>query len=204
LNRRCWRFKRREGEREKARTCPSPSLPLNVVLAMARSSKRSRYAPIRSHHSLTSSKFANNLRCPSFVLVAIHRTIIVKLVSTALTGIFYPASKPRTAPKLAMMKYDKIGTRQRSSPLSRDSSTFELATDGVLHPCLFLMVQSTDTSSSQRSKSARNRTINHHYQPTSLYRNHLTQPNDPFPLLSSSFFSIMSFQILRVSDLVSC
>ncbi|KAL7417798.1 hypothetical protein BDY24DRAFT_410937 [Mrakia frigida] len=34
------------------------------------------------------------------------RTLIVKLFSSALTGTFFVASRPRTAPKLAMMRHD--------------------------------------------------------------------------------------------------
>lgn len=32
--------------------------------------------------------------------------MLVKLVSTALTGFYYTASRIRTGPKLMMMKYD--------------------------------------------------------------------------------------------------
>ncbi|RKP11905.1 50S ribosomal protein L33 [Piptocephalis cylindrospora] len=34
------------------------------------------------------------------------RIILVKMVSTAGTGYFFPRAKPRLAPKLAMMKHD--------------------------------------------------------------------------------------------------
>ncbi|ORX34030.1 hypothetical protein BD324DRAFT_584122, partial [Kockovaella imperatae] len=34
------------------------------------------------------------------------RRIIVRLVSTALTGYFYTTTRLRTAPKLSFMKYD--------------------------------------------------------------------------------------------------
>ncbi|EIW71109.1 hypothetical protein TREMEDRAFT_28345, partial [Tremella mesenterica DSM 1558] len=34
------------------------------------------------------------------------RRILVRLVSTALTGFFYTTSRPRIGEKLSMMKYD--------------------------------------------------------------------------------------------------
>lgn len=34
--------------------------------------------------------------------------MLVKLVSTALTGYFYTTSRIRTAPKLMMLKYDPL------------------------------------------------------------------------------------------------
>ncbi|ORY21329.1 hypothetical protein BCR39DRAFT_553814 [Naematelia encephala] len=34
------------------------------------------------------------------------RRIIIKLVSTALTGFFYTTTRVRTAAKMSMMKYD--------------------------------------------------------------------------------------------------
>lgn len=37
---------------------------------------------------------------------ALPRIILVKMVSTAGTGYFFPRSKVRLAPKLSMMKYD--------------------------------------------------------------------------------------------------
>lgn len=37
------------------------------------------------------------------------RRILVKLVSTALSGFFYTTTRPRVAEKLAMMKYDPKG-----------------------------------------------------------------------------------------------
>ncbi len=37
------------------------------------------------------------------------RTILVKLVSTALTGFFYTARRPRLSEKLAFRKYDPMG-----------------------------------------------------------------------------------------------
>jgi ribosomal protein L33 len=72
------------------------------------------------------------------LLVAIRRVIIVKLVSTALTGVFYPASKPRTAPKMAMMKYDKVGKYSLallylgSATRARASSLWNVETFGSL------------------------------------------------------------------------
>jgi ribosomal protein L33 len=39
----------------------------------------------------------------------IPRRILVKLVSTALTGFFYTTTRPRLGEKLAMMKYDPMG-----------------------------------------------------------------------------------------------
>lgn len=41
------------------------------------------------------------------------RRILVRLVSSALTGFFYTTSRPRLADKLAMMKYDPVGESQR-------------------------------------------------------------------------------------------
>ena len=37
------------------------------------------------------------------------RRILIRLVSTALTGFFYTTSKQRILPKLALRKYDPIG-----------------------------------------------------------------------------------------------
>lgn len=37
------------------------------------------------------------------------RRILIRLVSTALTGFFYTTSRPRIAEKMAMMKYDPVG-----------------------------------------------------------------------------------------------
>jgi large subunit ribosomal protein L33 len=37
------------------------------------------------------------------------RRILVKLISTALTGFFYTTTRPRLGEKLAMMKYDPMG-----------------------------------------------------------------------------------------------
>ncbi|KAL7419363.1 hypothetical protein Q5752_006201 [Cryptotrichosporon argae] len=37
-----------------------------------------------------------------------QRRILIRLVSTALTGFFYTTTRPRVAEKLAMMKYDPV------------------------------------------------------------------------------------------------
>lgn len=37
------------------------------------------------------------------------RVLIVRLMSSAGTGFFYTKQRPRTAPKLSMMKYDPKG-----------------------------------------------------------------------------------------------
>ena len=48
------------------------------------------------------------LQYPVSVKLTLRR-ILVKLVSTALSGFFYTTSRPRLADKLAMMKYDPKG-----------------------------------------------------------------------------------------------
>lgn len=47
------------------------------------------------------------------------RTILVKLVSTALTGFFYTARRPRLSEKLAFRKYDPVGEYAGCSMLVR-------------------------------------------------------------------------------------
>lgn len=41
------------------------------------------------------------------------RRILVRLVSSALTGFFYTTSRTRLADKLQMMKYDPVGESRR-------------------------------------------------------------------------------------------
>lgn len=47
----------------------------------------------------------------------LDRRILVKLVSTALTGFFYTTSRTRLGEKLAMMKYDPKGEYQSYDPI---------------------------------------------------------------------------------------
>jgi large subunit ribosomal protein L33 len=44
------------------------------------------------------------------------RRILVRLVSSALTGFFYTTSRTRLADKLAMMKYDPVGELRVGGP----------------------------------------------------------------------------------------
>ena len=39
-----------------------------------------------------------------------HRTIIIRLISTAQTGFFYTTQRVRQGPRLSAIKYDPIGT----------------------------------------------------------------------------------------------
>ena len=45
----------------------------------------------------------------SSYLLAFHRTLIVRLISTAQTGFFYTKIRRRLGPKLSAVKYDPIG-----------------------------------------------------------------------------------------------
>lgn len=61
------------------------------------------------------------------------RRILIRLVSTALTGFFYTTSRVRLSDKLSMMKYDPIGASSNT--------------------CLYTNPQSRGTSSSPRPRS---------------------------------------------------
>lgn len=39
-----------------------------------------------------------------------HRTVIVRLLSSVGTGYFYTFKRPRLAEKMALVKYDPVGT----------------------------------------------------------------------------------------------
>ena len=46
-----------------------------------------------------------------------HRTVIIRMISTAQTGFFYTTKRVRlNSPKLSAVKYDPIGARRVSSP----------------------------------------------------------------------------------------
>lgn len=46
-----------------------------------------------------------------------HRTLIVRMISTAQTGFFYTTKRVRlNSPKLSAVKYDPVGARPVTSP----------------------------------------------------------------------------------------
>lgn len=68
-------------------------------------------------HTLPGSNYIlvvlfNELTC------AIRRTMIVRMISSAQTGFFYTAVRPRQGIPMSAIKYDPRGKRYRSSTLS--------------------------------------------------------------------------------------